>query len=96
MRPSLRFIGIGAPFAIAVAASVIGAPVVKHMRDDAFIRCSVASSKTNPLILQKDGTYRSTAPSISLRWSWTRHDYLCVYHDDQGNRTIRPAPETDE
>jgi hypothetical protein len=91
----LRLAALAAPI-VAVVAGVAfiagGALTYKSKRDEAFVRCSVALSHRNYLTLQKDGSYRSTAPSITLRWSWRRRDYLCVYHDDKGHETVRPAP----
>jgi hypothetical protein len=64
----------------------------KSKRDDAFVRCSLAGAYPGHLILQKDGSYRSTGPSITLGRSWRRRNYLCVYHDLKGHATVRPAP----
>jgi hypothetical protein len=93
----LRLAALAAPI-IAVLAGVAfiagGALTYKSKRDEAFIRCSIAQANPNHLILQKDGTYKSTAPSITLRWSWRRRDYLCVYHDLKGHETVRPAPRS--
>jgi hypothetical protein len=96
VRRISRVVWLVAPFVVAAAALVIGGQLIRQIRDDAFVRCAVANAKPNTLILQRDGSYRSTTPSISLRWSWKRRDYLCVYHDEKGNETVRPAPASDE
>ena len=79
---------------LACVAFIAGALTYKSKRDEAFMRCSVALSNPKYLVLQKDGSYRSTYPTITLRWSWRRRDYLCVYHDLKGRETVRPAPRS--
>jgi hypothetical protein len=90
----LRVAGLVGLLGMAVLALVIGLPFVKHMNDDAVIRCSVAAPGKG-LVLTKNGHYRPLGPTtLTLRWSWKRRDYLCVYHYRNGREVVRPAPNS--
>jgi hypothetical protein len=92
--------GLTAAFAVTfllMGHDTKGVPFSKFAREDAMFRCMVGDPmKYKRLKLQKDGTYRATGGDISLRWSWHRRDYLCVYHDGKGHTKVLPAPKSDD
>ena len=89
-----RLAALVAVVGAALAALAVGRLVIKARTDDAILRCSAATPGKG-LVLTNNGHYRSLGPGdITLRWSWKRRDYLCVYRYGNGRELVRPAAKT--